>query len=73
MTVNFEVEFDSAKGVFTAFGLVDAQRCVKATSINVIIARANAASRLLRRLKTSQPVVGLLLPPPDRKSLIKNN
>ncbi|CDS41199.1 conserved hypothetical protein [Echinococcus multilocularis] len=65
MTVNFEVEFDSAKGVFTAFGLVDAQRCVKATAINVAIARANAASRLLRRLKTSQPVVGLLLPPPD--------
>ncbi|KAL5112780.1 hypothetical protein TcWFU_008665 [Taenia crassiceps] len=65
MTVNFEVEFDSAKGVFTAFGLVDAQRCVKATSNNVVIARANAASRLLQRLKTSQPVVGLLLPPPD--------
>ncbi|KAL5964949.1 hypothetical protein TSMEX_007299, partial [Taenia solium] len=65
MTVNFEVEFDSAKGVFTAFSLVDAQRCVKATSINVVIARASAASRLLRRLKSSQPVVGLLLPPPD--------
>ncbi|VDM18042.1 unnamed protein product [Hydatigera taeniaeformis] len=65
MTVNFELEFDPAEGVFTAFGLVDAQRCVKATSINVVTARAKAASRLLRRLKISQPVVGLLLPPPD--------
>ncbi|KAM7541533.1 hypothetical protein Aperf_G00000038586 [Anoplocephala perfoliata] len=63
MVVNFEVEFDSATGEFTTFGLVDAQRVVKSTGSNVISTRANAASHLLRYLKMSQPVVGLLLPP----------
>lgn len=73
MTVNFEMEFDSSTGAFTAFGLVDAQRCVKASGTNARTARAHAAARLLKYLKSSQPVVGLLLPPPDRKSLFYNH
>lgn len=67
MTVNFEIELDSSTSEFTAFGLVDAQRCVKASGKTVPVARAAAASRLLQYLKLSQPVVALLLPPPDRK------
>lgn len=73
MIVNFEVEFDSATGEFTTFGLVDAQRVVKTTGCNVVDTRANAASHLLRHLKRSQPVVGLLLPPPDRKWFLEFN
>ncbi|VDO04688.1 unnamed protein product [Rodentolepis nana] len=69
MTVNFEVEFDSSTGKFTAFGLVDGQRCVRAPGNSVPVARAAASSRLLQYLKLSQPVVGLLLPPPDPDDL----
>ncbi|VUZ41870.1 unnamed protein product [Hymenolepis diminuta] len=69
MTVNFEIELDSSTSEFTAFGLVDAQRCVKASGKTVPVARAAAASRLLQYLKLSQPVVALLLPPPDPEEL----
>ena len=68
MTVNFEVEFDSVTGIFTNYGLIDAQRCAKVSADSIPIGRFQVASRLLRRLKITQPIVGLLLPPPDRKS-----
>ncbi len=68
MTVEYEVQFNSTTGVFTCFGLVDGHRYgARAKAVNVIIARAQVAFRLLKRLKETQPVVGLLLPPPDRK------
>nr|CDS28689.1 conserved hypothetical protein [Hymenolepis microstoma] len=69
MTVNFEMELDSSTGKFTAFGMVDGQRCVRAPGNSAPVARATAASRLLQYLKLSQPVVGLLLPPPDPEDL----
>ncbi|VDL94341.1 unnamed protein product [Schistocephalus solidus] len=65
MTVDFEVEFDSVVGNFVCYGLVDGHCCSNATAVNVVIARANAAHRLLEYLQKTQPVVGLLLPPPE--------
>ncbi|BHF59255.1 hypothetical protein SprV_0100221200 [Sparganum proliferum] len=65
MTVDFEVEFDSVAGNFVCYGLVDGHCCSSATAVNVVIARANAAHRLLEYLQKTQPVVGLLLPPPE--------